>query len=48
MLYDFLDKAGVDVEKSENHNKLYKIKKPWNECLNINKIKWKQQAARGK
>ncbi|XP_025407345.1 calcium/calmodulin-dependent 3',5'-cyclic nucleotide phosphodiesterase 1A-like isoform X3 [Sipha flava] len=36
----------INVEKTENNNKLYKIKKPWNECLNINKMKWKQQAAR--
>lgn len=42
----FLDKE-LSSDKLQSNNKLYKIKKPWNDCLNINKIKWKEQAARG-
>jgi len=40
-------KQDTNAEDPKSSNKLYKIKKPWNDCLVINKKKWKVQAARG-
>ncbi|XP_026816412.1 calcium/calmodulin-dependent 3',5'-cyclic nucleotide phosphodiesterase 1-like isoform X2 [Rhopalosiphum maidis] len=39
-------KQETNAENPQTSNKLYKIKKPWNDCLVINKTKWKVQAAR--
>ncbi|XP_025190950.1 calcium/calmodulin-dependent 3',5'-cyclic nucleotide phosphodiesterase 1-like isoform X2 [Melanaphis sacchari] len=39
-------KQETNAENPQTSNKLYKIKKPWNDCLAINKMKWKVQAAR--
>ncbi|XP_060856383.1 dual specificity calcium/calmodulin-dependent 3',5'-cyclic nucleotide phosphodiesterase 1-like isoform X2 [Metopolophium dirhodum] len=39
-------KQETNAEDPKSSNKLYKIKKPWNDCLVINKKKWKVQAAR--
>lgn len=34
-------------EQTKTSDNLYKIKKPWNDCLIVNKMRWKVQAARG-
>ncbi|XP_029342841.1 probable 3',5'-cyclic phosphodiesterase pde-1 isoform X7 [Acyrthosiphon pisum] len=39
-------KQETNADDPKSSNKLYKIKKPWNDCLIINKKKWKVQAAR--
>ncbi|XP_022175745.1 calcium/calmodulin-dependent 3',5'-cyclic nucleotide phosphodiesterase 1A-like isoform X1 [Myzus persicae] len=39
-------KQDKNTEDPKSSNKLYKIKKPWNDCLAVNKMKWKVQAAR--
>ncbi|XP_050531307.1 dual specificity calcium/calmodulin-dependent 3',5'-cyclic nucleotide phosphodiesterase 1-like isoform X2 [Daktulosphaira vitifoliae] len=40
------EKSSTNNDKKEGTGKLFKIQKPWNECLNTNKKKWKEQAAR--
>lgn len=40
-------KEEAKAEDSKSNEKLYKIKKPWNVCLAVNKKKWKVQAVRG-
>ncbi|KAL5237763.1 hypothetical protein ACI65C_005173 [Semiaphis heraclei] len=39
-------KEEAKAEDSKSNEKLYKIKKPWNVCLAVNKKKWKVQAVR--
>lgn len=47
VLFFLESKQEKNAENPQTSNKLYKIKKPWNDCLAINKMKWKVQAARG-